>query len=179
MNDQRLAGIPRFLKEHVAIFLLKKQISALFYSEMTTKGVAGRSKMLASSSSSSYSSVENEFQEQRSEYKDKLMGLLKKEVKHLMEESVMLKCIHEDSATVTALCSVIDNCLSLGEWKKKAELRLKVPGMETFRSIFSWNWSLACVNSINCSSPWKDIKNKNFFPYHKAKIEVFSDNLFW
>ena len=48
-------------------------------------------------------------------YKEKLIALLKKEVKHIMEESVMLKSIHEDSATVTSLCAVVDPCLSLGK----------------------------------------------------------------
>ena len=33
----------------------------------------------------------------------------------MMEESVMLKSIHEDSATVTSLCAVVDTCLSLGK----------------------------------------------------------------
>lgn len=32
----------------------------------------------------------------------------------MMEESVMLKSIHEDSSTVTSLCAVVDTCLSLG-----------------------------------------------------------------
>ena len=36
-----------------------------------------------------------------------------------MEESVMLKSIHEDSATVTSLCAVVDTCLSLGKLLKK------------------------------------------------------------
>ena len=35
-----------------------------------------------------------------------------------MEESVMLKSIHEDSATVTSLCAVVDTCLSLGKTPK-------------------------------------------------------------
>ncbi len=38
------------------------------------------------------------------------------QVKHIMEEAVMLKSIHEESSTVTALCSAVDSCLSLGEW---------------------------------------------------------------
>ena len=57
-------------------------------------------------------------------YKEKLIALLKKEVKHIMEESVMLKSIHEDSATVTSLCAVVDTCLSLGkeEWNRSLDL---------------------------------------------------------
>lgn len=38
-----------------------------------------------------------------------------------MEESVMLKSIHEESATVTALCAVVDACLSLGEQQFKVQ----------------------------------------------------------
>ena len=47
-------------------------------------------------------------------HKDKLIKLLKKEVKLIMEESVMLKTVHEDSASVNSLCAVVDTCLSLG-----------------------------------------------------------------
>ena len=32
----------------------------------------------------------------------------------MMEESVMLKTVHEDSASVNSLCAVVDTCLSLG-----------------------------------------------------------------
>ena len=46
--------------------------------------------------------------------KEKLLKTLKKEVKHIMEESVMLKCVHEDSASVTSLCLSVDACLSFG-----------------------------------------------------------------
>ncbi len=46
--------------------------------------------------------------------KEKLIRSLKKEVKHIMEESVMLKCVHEDSSSITQLCSAIDSCLSFG-----------------------------------------------------------------
>lgn len=47
-------------------------------------------------------------------HKEKLIRGLKKEVKHIMEESVMLKCVHEDSASVTSLCLSVDACLSFG-----------------------------------------------------------------
>ena len=45
---------------------------------------------------------------------EKLLRGLKKEVKHLMEESVMLKCVHEDSSSITSLCLSVDACLSYG-----------------------------------------------------------------
>jgi hypothetical protein len=32
----------------------------------------------------------------------------------MMEESVMLKSVHEDSGSVTSLCAILDTCLSLG-----------------------------------------------------------------
>ena len=47
-------------------------------------------------------------------HKEKLIISLKKEVKHIMEESVMLKCVHEDSASVASLCASVDACLSYG-----------------------------------------------------------------
>ena len=46
--------------------------------------------------------------------KERLLTGLKKDVKHIMEESVMLKCVHEDSGSVTSLCASVDACLSLG-----------------------------------------------------------------
>ena len=58
-------------------------------------------------------------------YKEKLIALLKKEVKHIMEESVMLKSIHEDSATVTSLCAVVDTCLSLGKLLTNSQMIIK------------------------------------------------------
>ena len=47
-------------------------------------------------------------------YQEKLIKQLKKEVKHLMEESVAKKTVHEESSNVTAVCSTVDTCLSLG-----------------------------------------------------------------
>ena len=64
---------------------------------------------------------------------EKLLRGLKKEVKHLMEESVMLKCVHEDSSSITSLCLSVDACLSyglkrraLGLFKTRYEKRTKV-----------------------------------------------------
>ena len=66
--------------------------------------------------------------------KEKLTRSLKKEVKHIMEESVMLKCVHEDSASITSLCQAIDACLSyglkrraLGLFKTRYLLCIKIP----------------------------------------------------
>ena len=42
-----------------------------------------------------------------------------------MEESVMLKSIHEDSATVTSLCAVVDTCVSLGKSQLNDKPRLR------------------------------------------------------
>ena len=51
---------------------------------------------------------------EESSTKDKLLANLKKEVKKIVEESVMLKCVHEESASVTSLCVSVDACLSYG-----------------------------------------------------------------
>lgn len=48
------------------------------------------------------------------EYREKLLSLLKKEVKHVMEEAVTKKFVHEESSCVSALCCAIDACLSHG-----------------------------------------------------------------
>ncbi|XP_065316610.1 small G protein signaling modulator 1-like isoform X3 [Gordionus sp. m RMFG-2023] len=46
--------------------------------------------------------------------KEKLINMVKKQVKLLMEEAVAKKIIYEDSSSVLALCAVIDVCLSHG-----------------------------------------------------------------
>ena len=68
-------------------------------------------------------------------YKEKLIALLKKEVKHIMEESVMLKSIHEDSATVTSLCAVVDTCLSLGKLPTNFQMIIKTKEQDGIHGI--------------------------------------------
>ncbi|TRY80317.1 hypothetical protein TCAL_11740 [Tigriopus californicus] len=83
--------------------------------------------MPTSSTSSSTSSASSDNPGANFEQKDQLMTLLKKEVKHIMEESVMLKTIHEDSSTVTSLCAVVDTCLkrrALGLFKTSSTMAL-------------------------------------------------------
>lgn len=46
--------------------------------------------------------------------KDKLLASVKRDVKHLMEEAVTRKCIHEESSSVVQLCASVDACLSHG-----------------------------------------------------------------
>ena len=70
-------------------------------------------------------------------YKEKLLRSLKKEVKHIMEESVMLKCVHEDSASVSSLCASVDACLSYG-LKRRALGLFKTRFVHTLESIMSW-----------------------------------------
>jgi len=51
---------------------------------------------------------------QLQEEKERLIRCLKKNVKHLMEESVTKKMVHEESSNVSAVCSSVDNCLQVG-----------------------------------------------------------------
>ena len=67
-------------------------------------------------------------------YKEKLLRSLKKEVKHIMEESVMLKCVHEDSASVSSLCASVDACLSYG-LKRRALGLFKTRSVHYFECI--------------------------------------------
>ncbi|KAI1293827.1 Small G protein signaling modulator 2 [Halotydeus destructor] len=48
------------------------------------------------------------------EYREKLLRHVKKEVKQIMEEAVTRKFVHEDSSSVSSLCSAVDSCLSHG-----------------------------------------------------------------
>ena len=64
----------------------------------------------------------------------------------MMEESVMLKSIHEDSATVTSLCAVVDTCLSLGKLQPNVD--------SDARSYFFF----------------KEQKSGNSYRYREAKI---------
>ena len=62
--------------------------------------------------------------------KEKLLKLLKREVKMMMEESVTLKTVHEDSASVNSLCAMVDTCLSLG-------LKRRALGLFKTRSVYN------------------------------------------
>lgn len=55
----------------------------------------------------SYSSVADE-------QKDRLIAVVKKEVKQIMEEAVTRKYVHEESGSVTSLCAAVEACLSQG-----------------------------------------------------------------
>ena len=52
-----------------------------------------------------------------------------------MEESVMLKSIHEDSATVTSLCAVVDTCLSLGKLPTNFQMIIKTKEQDGIHGI--------------------------------------------
>ena len=81
-------------------------------------------------------------------YKEKLLRSLKKEVKHIMEESVMLKCVHEDSASVSSLCASVDACLSYG-LKRRALGLFKTRFVHTLESIMSlFSYFNFCVYKI-------------------------------
>lgn len=48
------------------------------------------------------------------EYREKLLRMVKKEVKQIMEEAVTRKFVHEESSSITSLCAAVDACLSHG-----------------------------------------------------------------
>ncbi|XP_045119752.1 small G protein signaling modulator 1-like isoform X2 [Portunus trituberculatus] len=48
------------------------------------------------------------------EFKAKLIGNMKKEVKQIMEEAVTRKFVHEESSSITSLCGAVEACLSHG-----------------------------------------------------------------
>ncbi|OTF80288.1 hypothetical protein BLA29_008449, partial [Euroglyphus maynei] len=45
---------------------------------------------------------------------EKLLRIIKREVKQIMEEAVTRKFVHEDSGSITSLCASVDACLSHG-----------------------------------------------------------------
>ncbi|XP_027196106.2 small G protein signaling modulator 2-like isoform X2 [Dermatophagoides pteronyssinus] len=45
---------------------------------------------------------------------EKLLRMIKREVKQIMEEAVTRKFVHEDSGSITSLCAAVDACLSHG-----------------------------------------------------------------
>ncbi|KAH8362224.1 hypothetical protein KR200_001652, partial [Drosophila serrata] len=49
-----------------------------------------------------------------SDFKERLIASVKKEVKQLMEEAVTKKYVHEESSSVTSLCGAVEACLSQG-----------------------------------------------------------------
>lgn len=48
------------------------------------------------------------------EQKNRLIAVVKKEVKQIMEEAVTRKFVHEESGSVTSLCAAVEACLSQG-----------------------------------------------------------------
>ncbi|XP_054167944.1 small G protein signaling modulator 1-like isoform X2 [Oppia nitens] len=48
------------------------------------------------------------------EYKEKLLRMVKREVKQIMEEAVTRKFVHEESSSITSLCAAVEACLSYG-----------------------------------------------------------------
>jgi len=56
----------------------------------------------------------NELINSEKEYREKLLRMVKKEVKQIMEEAVTRKFVHEESSSVSSLCSAVDACLSHG-----------------------------------------------------------------
>ena len=95
-------------------------------------------------------------------YKEKLLRSLKKEVKHIMEESVMLKCVHEDSASVSSLCASVDACLSYG-LKRRALGLFKTRFVNTWKclsimSLFAYLHTSIFVLQFNNSFASQDIK---------------------
>ncbi|CAF0925160.1 unnamed protein product [Adineta ricciae] len=60
---------------------------------------------------SSQSTGEDDEQEQ---HRQKLLWTVKREVKQMMEEAVMKKCIHEENCSVTTLCAAVEACLLHG-----------------------------------------------------------------
>lgn len=73
----------------------ENQISAIIITSPSTTNVM------------SYSSVADE-------QKDRLIAVVKKEVKQIMEEAVTRKFVHEESGSVTSLCAAVEACLSQG-----------------------------------------------------------------
>ena len=84
-------------------------------------------------------------------YKEKLLRSLKKEVKHIMEESVMLKCVHEDSASVSSLCASVDACLSYG-LKRRALGLFKTRFVHTLEYLSTYNVLVCLLQFLFCSS---------------------------
>ncbi|XP_053210334.1 small G protein signaling modulator 2-like isoform X3 [Panonychus citri] len=52
--------------------------------------------------------------ESEKDYREKLLRMVKKEVKQIMEEAVTRKFVHEESSSITSLCVAVDACLSHG-----------------------------------------------------------------
>ena len=86
-------------------------------------------------------------QSQEESLNEKLLRGLKKEVKHLMEESVMLKCVHEDSSSITSLCLSVDACLSYG---------LKRRALGLFKTRYEKDFSFSkCAFIFKCDFIFK------------------------
>ncbi|CAF3367028.1 unnamed protein product [Rotaria sp. Silwood1] len=52
--------------------------------------------------------------DEQEEIRQKLLWNVKREVKQMMEEAVMKKCIHEENCSITTLCAAVEACLLHG-----------------------------------------------------------------
>ncbi|XP_023324524.1 small G protein signaling modulator 2 isoform X2 [Eurytemora carolleeae] len=78
--------------------------------------------------------------EELAKEKERMVRELKKAVKQVMEESVAKKTVHEESSNVSAVCSIVDNCLALG-------LRRRALG------LFKTSSSIALLQKISRENP--------------------------
>ncbi|XP_025834063.1 small G protein signaling modulator 1-like, partial [Agrilus planipennis] len=91
------------------------------------------------------------------DYKPKLIAAVKKEVKQVMEESVTKKFVHEESGSVTSLCSAVEACLSQG-------LRRRALG------LFKTSSTTALLHKIAKHCPEADIISKKVIEMENSDV---------
>ncbi|XP_064460761.1 small G protein signaling modulator 2-like isoform X3 [Ornithodoros turicata] len=140
---------------------------------------AFRSKSETSESSSS-GLVDNE-------YTEKLLRIVKKEVKQIMEEAVTRKFVHEESSSITSLCSAVDACLSHG-LKRRALGLFKTNSTTALLQKVAKNLEVAAViakmvSDIENADPNNDsttkLKSQTSIPARRPPGSVQSIRFLW
>uniref|UniRef100_A0A1A9WDB8 Rab-GAP TBC domain-containing protein n=1 Tax=Glossina brevipalpis TaxID=37001 RepID=A0A1A9WDB8_9MUSC len=89
------------------------------------------------------------------ELKERLIANVKKEVKQLMEEAVTKRYVHEESSSVTSLCSAVEACLSHG-------LRRRALG------LFKTSSTTALIQKIAKNCPEADYISRRLLDFEIA-----------
>lgn len=93
------------------------------------------------------------------EFKSKLIGSVKKEVKQIMEEAVTKKFVHEESGSVTSLCAAVEACLSQGLRRRALGLFKTSSTTALLHKVLETPPYITLVNII-CVRRWRSIVRK-------------------
>ncbi|CAF1300414.1 unnamed protein product [Rotaria sordida] len=113
--------------------------------------------------------------DEQEQFRQKLLWTVKREVKHIMEEAVMKKCIHEENCSVTTLSSAVETCLLHGLKRRAVGLFKTSTTMALLQKIAKSCPSAAEVVKIIDNDNRRSIESTSIFSFSK-KLSSIEDN---